>query len=170
MSSSCPKCGRKVPDDATYCPYCAYGLKPYALTGRVSAAGVLMVTACSAFFVVFVISLSAVVQIYSWYPPVVVQKWFLYDVAFTGFCLCGFMSSMSSAALIFARKFYGVTTTLTVASTALGTGVWVTSMITPEANLMYSILYYFLGMLLSPLIASLLVFPRRQEFRQKSAQ
>jgi len=159
-----------VPEDATYCPYCAYGLKPYALTGKVSAAGALMVTTGCAFFVVFVISLSALLQIYSWYPPLIAQKWFRYDVAFMGFCLCGFLLAIFSSALIFARKFYLATMILTVASTVMGAGVWVTSMITPESNLMYSILYYFLAMLLSPLIASLLVLPRKQEFQQRSAQ
>jgi len=170
MSSSCPKCGRNVPDDATYCPYCAHGLKPSALTGKVSAAGVLMLIAGSAFFVIFVLSVSALLQIYSWYPPLTAQKWFLYDAVFTGFCLCGFLSAMLSSALIFARRFYRPTMTLAVVSTLLGACVWATSMIIPEFNLMSSILYYFLPMLLSPLIGVLLILPRKQEFQQSTRQ
>jgi hypothetical protein len=170
MSPSCPKCGRNVPDDATYCPYCAHGLKPSALTGKVSAAGVLMLIAGSAFFVIFVLSVSALLQIYSWYPPLTAQKWFLYDAVFTGFCLCGFLSAMLSSALIFARRFYRPTMTLAVVSTLLGACVWATSMIIPEFNLMSSILYYFLPMLLSPLIGVLLILPRKQEFQQSTGQ
>jgi len=170
MSPSCPKCGRNVPDDATYCPYCAHGLKPSALTGKVSAAGVLMLIAGSAFFVIFVLSVSALLQIYSWYPPLTAQKWFLYDAVFTGFCLCGFLSAMLSSALIFARRLYRPTMTLAVVSTLLGACVWATSMIIPEFNLMSSILYYFLPMLLSPLIGVLLILPRKQEFQQSTRQ
>jgi len=170
MSPSCPKCGRNVPDDVTYCPYCAHGLKPSALTGKVSAAGVLMLIAGSAFFVIFVLSVSALLQIYSWYPPLTAQKWFLYDAVFTGFCLCGFLSAMLSSALIFARRFYRPTMTLAVVSTLLGACVWATSMIIPEFNLMSSILYYFLPMLLSPLIGVLLILPRKQEFQQSTRQ
>jgi hypothetical protein len=170
MSPSCPKCGRNVPDDATYCPYCAHGLKSSALTGKVSAAGVLMLIAGSAFFVIFVLSVSALLQIYSWYPSLTAQKWFLYDAVFTGFCLCGFLSAMLSSALIFARRFYRPTMTLAVVSTLLGACVWATSMIIPEFNLMSSILYYFLPMLLSPLIGVLLILPRKQEFQQSTRQ
>jgi len=168
MSSSCPKCGRAVPDDATYCPYCAYGLKPSALTGKVSAAGVLMLVASCGFFVVFVISVSALLQIYSWYPPLVAQKWFFYDGVFTGLCLCGFLSAMVTSALTFARRFYRSTMTLAVVATLLGACVWVTSMIIPEFKLMYSILYYFLPMFLSPLIGAVLILPRKPEFQQRS--
>jgi len=159
-----------VPDDATYCPYCAHGLKPSALTGKVSAAGVLMLIAGSAFFVIFVVSVSALLQIYSWYPPLIAQKWFLYDAVFMGFCLCGFPSAMLSSALIFTRRFYRPTMTLAVVSTLLGACVFVTSAIIPEFNLMYSFLYYFLPMLLSPLIGALLILPRKQEFQQSTRQ
>jgi zinc-ribbon domain len=170
MSLACPKCGRNVPDDAVYCPYCAYGLKPSALTGRVSAAGVLMLVAGSAFFVIFVLSVSALLQIYSWYPPLTAQMWFLYDAVFTGFCLFGFLLAMLSSALIFARRFFRPTITLAVVSTLLGASVFVTSMIIPEFNLTYSFLTYFLPMLLSPLIGVFLIFPRKQEFRQSTRQ
>jgi len=158
-----------VPDDATYCPYCGHGLKPSALTGKVSAAGVLMLIAGCGFFVVFVISVAALLQIYSWYPPLVAQKWFLYDAVFTGFCLCGFLTAAVSATLIFVRKSFGPTMTLAAVSTFLGACVWVTSMVIPEFKLMYSILYYFLPMFLSPLIAALLIVPRKPEFQQRSA-
>jgi hypothetical protein len=59
---------------------------------------------------------------------------------------------------------------LAVVSTILGAGVFVTSMIIPEFSLMYSFLYYFLPMLLSPLIGVLLIFPRKQEFQQTAQQ
>jgi hypothetical protein len=170
MGSSCPKCGRNVPEDATYCPYCAYGLKSSALTGKVSAAGVLMLIAACGFFIVFVISVSAFLQIYSWYPPLIAQKWFVYDEVFTVFCLCGFLTAMLSSALVFARRFYRPTMTLAVISALLGACVWATSMIIPEFRLMYSILYYFLPMFLSPLIGTLLILQRKPEFQKRSAE
>jgi hypothetical protein len=170
MDSHCPKCGRNVPDDAVYCPYCAQGLKPLALTGKVSAAGVLMLIACSGFFIVFVISLSALVQIYSWYPPLTAQKWFAYDEVFTGFCLSGFLTNTLSSTLIFARRLYRPTVTLVAVSALLGGCVWLTSMIIPEFKLMYSILYYFLPMFLCPLIAALLILSRKPEFQQRSGR
>jgi hypothetical protein len=129
-----------------------------------------MLIAGSAFFVIFVLSVSALLQIYSWYPPLTAQKWFLYDAVFTDFCLCGFLSAMLSSALIFARRFYRPTMTLAVVSTLLGACVWATSMIIPEFNFMSSILYYFLPMLLSPLIGVLLILPRKQEFQQSTRQ
>jgi hypothetical protein len=134
----------------------------------VSAAGVLMLVASCGFFVVFVISVSALLQIYSWYPPLVAQKWFFYDGVFTGLCLCGFLSAMVTSALTFARRFYRSTMTLAVVATLLGACVWVTSMIIPEFKLMYSILYYFLPMFLSPLIGAVLILPRKPEFQQRS--
>jgi hypothetical protein len=134
----------------------------------VSAAGVLMLVASCGFFVVFVISVSALLQIYSWYPPLVAQKWFFYDGAFTGLCLCGFLSAMVTSALTFARRFYRSTMTLAVVATLLGACVWVTSMIIPEFKLMYSILYYFLPMFLSPLIGAALILQRKPEFQQRS--
>lgn len=169
MTSSCPKCGRSVPDDATYCPYCAHGLKPYAITAGVSAAGVLMLISGCGFFIVFVISAAALLQIWSWYPPLVAQKWFLYDEVFTVFCFCGFLTAAMTTALVFTRKFYRPTMALAAFSAVFGTCVWVTSMIIPEYKLMYSILYYFLPMVFSPLIGIALIVRRKPEFQQKGA-
>jgi hypothetical protein len=42
-------------------------------------------------------------------------------------------------------------------------------MIIPEFRLMYSILYYFLPMFLSPLIGTLLIIRRKPEFHKRSA-
>jgi len=165
MSASCPKCGRNVPEDAIYCPCCARGLKPSALTGKVSAAGVLMLVATVGFFVVFVISLDALLQISWWYPPLVVQKWFLYDEILTGFCLFGFLFGGASAALIFVRKSHRSAVILALLCTLSGAGIWIMSIVIPEYKPLYSLLYYFLPDFLAPLIGTLLIFSRKPEFK-----
>src|SRR4030065_2948664 len=67
MALTCPKCGRNVPDDAVSCPYCMRGLKPSALTMNVSVAGLLMLVDAIASFIIFLLSLEALFEIYSWY-------------------------------------------------------------------------------------------------------
>lgn len=165
MSPACPRCGRSVPDDATYCPYCAHGLKPSALTGKVQAAGVLMLVATVGFFVVFVISLNALIQIYSWYPLLVAQKWFFYDEIFTALCFCGFLFGAAATTLVFARRSHRSALILGLLCTISGAAVWITSLIIPEYKLFYSVLYYFLPDLVAPLIGILLVYQRKPEFK-----
>jgi hypothetical protein len=165
MVSSCPKCGRNVPDDAIYCPYCAHGLKATALTSNVSAAGVLMLVGTVGFLVVFLLATAALLQIYSWYPILIAQKWFVYDQILTGLCLAGFLFGLAAATLVFARKSHRSAVTLAVLCTLSGAGVWTLSMIIPEYKPLYSILYYFLPDFVAPLSATLLILRRKSEFK-----
>jgi hypothetical protein len=165
MAPTCPRCGKSVPDDAIYCPYCAHGLKPSALTGKVSAAGVLMLAGTVGFFVVFVISLNALIQVYSWYPPLIAQKWFFYDQILTAFCFCGFLLGAATTTLVFARRKHRLAVILGILCAISGAGTWVTSIIIPEFNVLYSILYYFLPDLVAPLSGILLIYQRKPEFK-----
>lgn len=162
---TCPKCGRNVPDDAVYCPYCMRGLKPSALTMSVSVAGFLMLIAAIASLIIFLLSLDALLEIYSWYPQLIAQKWILYDQLFTGFSLVAFVFGLIAGVLSLSRKSYPWFMVAGVLCTIVGGGVWVMSMLVPDYKLSSSFLYYFLPIFLPSLLGTLLVFPRRTEFK-----
>ena len=165
MSQVCPRCGRSAPPDAIYCPYCSRALKPAAQTGRVSAAGVLMLVATVGFLVVFIISLNALLQIYSWYPLLTAQKWFFFDEILTSFCFCGLLFGAATSTLVFIRRRHRLALALGILCLISGSGVWITSLVIPELKLYYSVLYYFLHDLIAPLIAILVIYRRKPEFR-----
>lgn len=165
MALTCPKCGRNVPDDAVYCPYCMRGLKPSALTMSVSVAGFLMLIAAIASLIIFLLSLDALLEIYSWYPQLIAQKWILYDQLFTGFSLVAFVFGLIAGVLSLSRKSYPWFMVAGVLCTIVGGGVWVMSMLVPDYKLSSSFLYYFLPIFLPSLLGTLLVFPRRTEFK-----
>jgi len=162
---TCPKCGRNVPDDAVYCPYCMRGLKPSALTMNVSVAGFLMLIAAIASLIIFLLSLDALLEIYSWYPQLIAQKWILYDQLFTGFSLLTFIFGLIAGVLSLSRKNYPWFMVAGVLCAIVGGGVWVMSMLIPNYKLSSSFLYYFLPIFLPSLLGTLLVFPRRIEFK-----
>ena len=165
MVVKCPKCNKTAPEDSIYCPYCAYGLKPHAMTIRVSAGGVLMIAAGVASLTLSFLCVRALVEIYSWYPQLVAQSWFSYVQLLTAFSLLELVSSLSVAVLSLMRKTYVWTMILAALATLSGAGAWLISMIVPDSKLLNSILYYFLPMLLAPLVATILIYPRRKEFR-----
>jgi len=165
MALTCPKCGRNVPDDAVYCPYCKHGLKPSASTMNVSVAGFLMLIAATASLIIFLLSLDALLEIYSWYPQLIAQRWILYDQLFTVFSLVTFVFGFIAGVLSLSRKSYPWFMVAGVLCTIVGGGVWVTSMLVPDYKLSSSFLYYFLPIFLPSLLGTLLVFPRRTEFK-----
>jgi len=165
MVVKCPKCNKTAPEDSIYCPYCAYGLKPHAMTIRVSAGSVLMIAAGVASLTLSFLCVRALVEIYSWYPQLVAQSWFSYVQLLTAFSLLELVSSLSVAVLSLMRKTYVWTMILAVLAVFSGAGAWLISTIVPESKLLNSILYYFLPMLLAPLVATILIYPRRKEFR-----
>jgi len=166
MVVKCPRCNKTGPEDSIYCPYCAYGLKPHAMTIRVSAGGVLMIAAGVAALTLSLLCVRALVEIGNWYPQLVVLSWFSYVQLLTVFSLFELVSSLSVAVLSLTRKTYVWTMILAVLATFSGTGAWLISMIVPNSRLLDSILYYFLPMLLAPLAATVLIYPRRKEFRR----
>lgn len=166
MVSTCPKCGGNVPDDAVYCPYCGHGLKPSARTTQVSAGGTLTIVAAVAHLIIFVQSVKALAEIYGWYPPIVAQGWIVYDQMLTVFALMGFLSGLLAGVLSLGRIGYVWTMVSAIVCTFSGVGVWVISMIIPFANVQYSLLYYFLPMVVPALIALVIIYPRRAEFKK----
>jgi hypothetical protein len=168
MISKCPKCDKPVPEDAVYCPYCAYGLRPSARTNRTSIGGSLMLIAAATSFILLILSIEALLAIYQWYPQLTAQLWFSYDQALTIFSFVGFISGATASALSLARKSYKWTMLTAVVCTFAGAASWTVSMIIPYAAqwLWNSILYYFLPMFLAPLIGTVLIYPRRAEFKK----
>jgi len=115
--------------------------------------------------IVFLLSLDALLEIYSWYPQLIAQKWILYDQLFTVFSLVTFVFGFIAGVLSLSRKSYPWFMVAGVLCTIVGGGVWVTSMLVPDYKLSSSFLYYFLPIFLPSLLGTLLVFPRRTEFK-----
>lgn len=164
MASTCPKCARNVPDDAIYCPYCGKGLKPSAHTISVSVGSTLLMVAAIASLIIFLLSLDALLEIYSWYPQLIAQKWFFYDQLLTVLSLIGFVSGIIASVLSLIRKGYPFFILAGTVCTLGGAGVWITSMIIPDYILSSSFLYYFLPIFFPSLVGTLLVLRRKPEF------
>jgi len=161
----CPRCSREVPDESVYCLYCGAGIQPSARTTRVSAAGALLIVASVASLIFLIQSLRALAQIYSWYPRSVAEDWILYDQMLAVFSLTGFTFGFSSALLSLYRKNYKWTMTSALLCTLSGLGAWLLSLIIPYSYAWYSFLFYFLPVFLTALIGTLLIYPRKAEFR-----
>lgn len=168
MVSECPKCGRTIPADSVYCPYCGYGIKPSARSTQVSVGGSLMIVAAVANLIFLVFSLRALANIYSWYPPLVAQVWFVYDQILTVFSFTGVLFGLSAAIFSLTRKSYKWTIAFAVLCTLSGGGAWIISMIIPHSNVVQSLLYYFLPLLTTPFIGTVLIFFRKSEFNNRS--
>jgi len=166
MVFKCPKCARTVPEDSVYCPYCGYGIKPSAKTTQVLAGGTLMIIAAVVSLIFFVLSIRALTQIYTWYPPEVAQGWIVYDQMLTIFSLTGFLFGFSAGILASIRINYRWTMASAMLCTLSGAGAWIISMIIPFANMWYSLFYYFLPMFTLPLVGTILIFPRKGEFEK----
>jgi len=165
MSLICPKCGRKVPDDSIYCPYCARGLKPSARTPQVSAGGILMIATSICSLTLLTLSVNALVQIYNWVPRLIAQKWFIYGQLLTAISVVAFVSAAVAAALTMERKNYRLTIIAGFVCTFSGAATYAVSVIIPDFNPLNSFVYYFLPLFVAPLIGTLLILKRKQEFK-----
>jgi hypothetical protein len=104
-------------------------------------------------------------QIYSWYPLSVAEDWIIYDQMLAIFSLTGFTFGFSSALLSLSRRNYRWTMISALACTLSGLGAWFLSLVIPYSYAWYSFLFYFLPVFLTALIGTLLVYPRKAEFR-----
>jgi hypothetical protein len=165
MVFECTKCGKTIPADSVYCPYCGHGMKPSARSTQVSVGGTLMIAAAGASLVFFVLSVRALLNIYQWYPALVAQSWFAYDQMFTFLSFTGLMSGLSAAILSLTRKNYNWTIASALLCTFSGGGVWIISLIIPHSNLLQSVLFYFLPLLAPSFVGTALIFFRKVEFK-----
>jgi len=165
MVSTCPKCGTTIPDDSVYCPYCGRGLKPSAKSSQVSVAGAFMIVTSVASLIFLLLSIQALLNIYTWYPPLVAQSWFSYNQAFTGFSFTGFLFGLLAASFSLARISYRWTMLFAVLCTLSASGASIISTVIPHSNAVQSFLYYFLPLITPSLVGTILIFPRRAEFK-----
>ena len=165
MTSKCPKCGKAVDDDLVYCPYCGRGLKPWAKSFQVSFAGALLIVTTVASMIFLIVSVQALLGIYSWYPPLVAQSWFVYDQALAMLVFTGFLFGLLAAGFSLARKSYVWTMIFSVVCAFSACGALVISLIIPHSSIAESFLYYFMPLLLPSVAATILIFPRRAEFK-----
>lgn len=160
----CSRCNREIPDESVYCLYCGVGIQPSARTVRVSAAGTLLIVASVASFIFFIQSIRALLQIYTWYPQSVAEDWIVYDQMLTMFSLAGFLFGFASGLLSLSRRNYKWTMISALLCTFSGVGAWLLSIVIPYSYAWYSFLFYFLPVLLTALIGTLLIYPRKAEF------
>ena len=165
MVSACPKCGKTVADDLVYCPYCGQGLKPWAKSFQVSFAGALLIVVTVASLIFLILSVQALWGIYSWYPPLIAQSWFIYDLTLAVLVSVGFLFGLLAAGFSLARKSYVWTMIFSVLCACSACGALIISLVIPHSSFEQSFLYYFMPLLLPSLAATILVFPRRAEFR-----
>lgn len=165
MASTCPRCSKDVTDDQVYCPYCGRGLKPWAKSFQVSLAGALLIVVTVACLIFLIVSVQALLGIYSWYPPLVAQTWFVYDQALAMLVFTGFLFGLIAAGFSLARKSYVWTMIFSVVCACSACGAWVISLIIPHSSIAESFLYYFMPLLLPSVAATVLIFPRRAEFK-----
>jgi hypothetical protein len=168
MASACPKCGKAVAEDAVYCSSCGHGLKPSAKTVQVSLGASLIIVATAASLILFILAIRSLMQIYVWYPPVVAQNWILYDQMFAFFTLASFLLGLSSSALLLLRRKFMWSIALASLLTVSCIAAWTISIVEPFTNLGSSFFYFFLPLVLPALVGTLLIYPRKAEFDQKT--
>jgi len=167
MVCECPKCRRTIPDDSVYCAYCGYGIKPSARSTQVSVGGAFMIVASAGSLIFFLVSVQALLNIYSWYPPLVAQGWFVYDEVFTLFAFSGLLFGLFAAIFSLTRKSYRRAIAFAVLCTLSEAGAWIISMIIPHSNVVQSFLYYFLPLFVPSFVGTVLVSFRKAEFSNR---
>jgi len=168
MVSVCPGCRRAIPGDSVYCPYCGRGIKPSAWSTHVSVAGALLIVATAASLIFLILSIQALLNIYSWYPPLVAQTWIVYDQMLTIFTFTGSLFGVFAAIFSLTRRSYRWAMTFAVLCTISGGNAWIISLILPHSNVVQSFLYYFLPLLAPSMIGTILIFFRKAEFNDNS--
>ncbi len=168
MVSECTKCGKTIPDDSVYCPYCGCGMKPSAKSTQVSVGGALMIIAAVTSLIFFVLSFRALLNVYTWYPPLVAQSWFVYNQVITVFSFTGLLFGLSAATFSLTRKSYRWTLVCALFCVLSGGGVWTVSMIIPHSDVVLSFLLFFLPLFATSSIGTVLIFFRKAEFSSRS--
>jgi hypothetical protein len=165
MVRECPKCGRESADDAVYCSNCGFGLSADARTSVLSSAAVLLLVSAIGSLVFLVLAVIALYNVYQWYPAFVAQEWFLYDELFAIFAFAESVFGVVAGVLTLLRRRYRIAFAAALCCMISGTGLLTTSLIQPLAILWQSLLFYFLPLFMSPLIATLLIYYRNAEFK-----
>jgi len=125
-----------------------------------------MIMASVGSFILFCLSARAVLYIYTWYPLLVAQSWFIYDEILLVFSFCEVVSGGLAAFFSYTRRSYWWATAFAVLCTVFGGGIWLITLIAPGYRFLWqSILYFFLPHLLPPLVGVILLLGRKNEFK-----
>jgi hypothetical protein len=162
----CPKCEEQIPDDSIYCPYCAHGIANSARTVQVYAASLLMIITCTSSFIFIILSIRALLYISTWYPMIVAQSFYIYNQMLLALSICALISGGISTAISYNRLSYKLAITSAVACVLFGGCILTLALMVPGYPLWGSILFYFLPQFLPSLIGTILLSPRRSEFKQ----
>lgn len=170
MVLECSKCSKTIPEDSVYCPYCGRGVKPWARTIQVSVGNTLIIVSTAASLIFFTLSIKALMQIYNWYPPLVAQNFIFYVQMLAVSTFTGFVFGFSASMLALARRSYRWTMTSAVLCTLSSAGSWFLSIIVPAASWGPSLFFFFMPLLFPALIGTVLIFPRKAEFKREIRQ
>jgi hypothetical protein len=129
----------------------------------VTVAGMMMVVATLGSLVVFILSVVALLGVYGWYPSFVAQQWFIYDEFFGVFSFLGMVFGAFATSFLLSKSNCWEVVASGTACTISGAGVFVVSLIQPLALLWQTITYYFLPLLMAPLIGTLIIYVRKNE-------
>jgi hypothetical protein len=124
-----------------------------------------MIAVAISSFILLILSINALVEIYAWVPSLVAQGWFIYDQSLTILSAVGLIAASAAAALSLKRRSYVWTVVSGLVCTLVGLATFAVSVIIPDFNLKNSFFYYFLPLFLTPLIGTLLVLRRKHEFK-----
>lgn len=166
MVSRCPKCEEQIPDDSVYCPYCAHGIAPSARTAQAYAASLLMIITCASSSIFIILSIRALLYISTWYPMMVAQSFYIYNQMLLALSLGALISGGISATISYSRWSYKLAITSAAVFVLLEGCILAITLVVPGYPLWGSILYYFLPQFLPSLIGTILLLPRKSEFKQ----
>jgi hypothetical protein len=97
-------------------------------------------------------------NIYSWYPQIVAQRWFVYDELLTTFSFVELICGALAASLITWKKNFRVAVALAMICTLSGASAFLVTLIQPLAVLWESLLFYFVPLFIVPLAGTLLFY------------
>ena len=166
MDDACPRCGKVIDEEFVYCPYCGRGLKPSARSTLVSVAASLMLVSTVSSLIFLLFSTEALIAIHRWYPQLTAQQWFPYIQLFAILNVAGLTSGLLTSALTLTRRKHTLAVATALVLTACGGVAGTISLVIPDSNLTYSVLYYFLPLFTPSLIGVLLIIPKRAEFKE----
>jgi hypothetical protein len=124
----------------------------------------MIIAACGS-LIILILSIQALLGIYKWYPQLAAQMWFVYDQMFTVFALSELIFALPATVLSLNRKSHKWTMISAVLCTVSGAGLWITSMTAPIVVLWETVVYLFTPLFLAPLLGTILIYPRKAEFK-----
>ncbi len=167
MATQYTKQRETVSIDAAYRAYYPNTSDAAAKISETNTAGTLMIIATMASLVIFILSAYALQDIYRWYPPLVAQRWFIYDQLLTVFSLLGLIFGGLAASFILSRRSFRMAVTFATICTLSGASAFVITLIQPLAVLWVSLVFYFLPLFVIPFTGTVLTYLQGERARPR---